>query len=123
MSAKHLELGKNGEELAIAYFLERGYTLVATNWRAGKYEIDLIVRDKKQLVVVEVKTRTSNALAEPETAVTREKQRMLIQAADIYVQRYRIPLEVRFDIVSVIIAGSRHRVKHITDAFYPTLYR
>lgn len=120
--AEHNELGKAGEQIACKFFVEKGCKILEKNWRSGKYEIDLIVVDRNELVVVEVKTRTSNQLMEPETSVTREKQRMLVQAAHLYVQRNNIDKAVRFDIISIIIAQDNYRIKHIADAFYPTIY-
>lgn len=119
--ADHNELGKSGEQLAVDHLKKQGYKILETNWRAGKFEIDVIAQGKDQLIVAEVKTRTSNFLMEPEAAVTKDKQRMLIKAADIYVQRKNIELEVRFDIISIVISGEEFRLNHIEDAFYPTM--
>lgn len=119
--AEHNELGKSGEQIAVEHLTKKGYTILEKNWRAGKFEIDIIARSPKQIIVAEVKTRTSNFLAEPEAAVTRDKQRMLIKAADIYVQRNNLDLDVRFDIISIVIAKDDFRLNHIEDAFYPTM--
>lgn len=119
--AEHNELGKSGEQLAVDLLKQKGYTILETNWRSGKFEIDIIAQTDKQLIIAEVKTRTSNFLMEPEAAVTKDKRRMLIRAADIYVQRNNIELEVRFDIISIVIAKEQFRINHIEDAFYPTL--
>lgn len=119
--AEHNELGKSGEQIALDYLKGKGYKILETNWHAGKFEIDIIASTGKQLVVAEVKTRTSNRLQEPEAAVTRDKQRMLVKAADVYVQRHNIDLEVRFDIISIVIAKDKFLINHFEDAFYPTL--
>ncbi len=119
--AEHNELGKSGEQIAVEHLKNKGYKILETNWHAGKYEIDIIARGPRQIVVAEVKTRNSNFLMEPEAAVTKDKQRMLIKAADIYVQRNNIDLEVRFDIISVVIAKEEFRINHIEDAFYATM--
>lgn len=119
--AEHNELGKSGEQLAVDHLKQKGYTILETNWRSGKFEIDIIAQTDKQLIIAEVKTRTSNFLMEPEAAVTKDKRRMLIRAADIYVQRKNIELEVRFDIISIVIAKEQFKLNHIEDAFYPTL--
>lgn len=119
--AEHNELGKSGEQIALDFLKEKGYKILETNWHAGKFEIDIIAQTQKQLIVAEVKTRTSNWLQEPEAAVTRDKQRMLVKAADVYVQRHNIDLEVRFDIISIVIAKDKFLINHFEDAFYPTL--
>jgi len=119
--AEHNDLGKKGEEIAAAFLEKKGYVILEKNWRQWKNEIDLIAMDGKYLVIVEVKTRQSNFFGEPETAVTREKQRALIRAANAYVRYRNIPSEVRFDILSIIISKTSEQIHHIVDAFYPTL--
>ena len=116
----HLELGKKGEEHAIQYILTKGYTLLEKNWRSGKLEVDIIAEDiaKKQLVIIEVKTRTSNYFIEPEIAVDRQKQRFLVLAANRYVQYKNIHLETRFDIIAITIVKEKMHLNHIEDAFY-----
>lgn len=118
MSAIH-DLGKQGEELAARFLAEKGYSILETNWRFGRNELDLIAREGSIIVVAEVKTRHSNALGEPEMAVTREKQRAIIRSANAYIRWKRLGAEVRFDIVSIIIRGETVTINHIPDAFYP----
>ncbi len=115
------KLGKEGEDTATALLEKKGYRILERNWRWGKEEIDIIAADGPFLVVVEVKTRTSNAFAEPETAVTRNKQRILVRAANAYARYHRHPGEVRFDIVTIISKPGGEEVNHIPDAFYATL--
>lgn len=119
--ADHIKTGKSGEEIARDYLISIGYEILETNWRSGKYEIDLIARSGKQLVIAEVKTRCVNYLIEPEAAVTADKQKLLIRAANSYVQRFQYDCDVRFDIISVVVAKNEHKIRHIIDAFYPTL--
>jgi putative endonuclease len=119
--AEHNDIGKAGEVLAQKHLKEKGYIILETNWRHGKDEIDIIAIDGKFLVIVEVKTRQSNWLGEPEISVNRDKQRFLVRAADIYIQRHNIDKETRFDIVSVLLKNEKATINHIVDAFYPTL--
>jgi len=119
--AEHNDLGERGEELAKSFLTGKGFEILETNWRFGKNEIDLIIKDKDYLVIVEVKTRTSAYFGEPEIFVNKNKQRMLIRAANHYIQKNNINIETRFDIISVIISAGKHTVHHIPDAFYPTL--
>jgi len=118
MAALH-ELGKKGEELAAQYLKEKGYKILETNWRFGHNELDLVAEDGDTLVVVEVKTRQSNALGDPEMAVTREKQRSIIRSANAYVKWKQRNIEVRFDIISILAHGEKVSINHIPDAFYP----
>ena len=119
--AEHNELGKKGEDIAAAYLEKKGYRILEKNWRQWRNEIDLIAVDGKYLVIVEVKTRQSNFFGEPETAVTRDKQKTLIRAANAYIRYKNTDLEVRFDIISIILSKESEQIHHMEDAFYPTL--
>ena len=117
--AEHNEKGLAGEELAAEYLKQKGYTILETNWRFGKEEIDIIAREKDVLVVAEVKTRSGSFFGEPEEFVNRQKQKHLIKAANAYVEKNELDLEVRFDIVGVILTGKSHSINHVEDAFQP----
>jgi putative endonuclease len=119
--AEHNETGKKGEELAVNFLKKKGYKILETNWRLGGNEIDIIAMDGDFLVVAEVKTRTSNTFGEPEIAVTKEKQKALIRAANAYVRIKQIDKETRFDIVSIILVKDKEQIHHIEDAFYPLI--
>jgi putative endonuclease len=117
----HNELGKKGEEIAADYLADLGYKIRDRNWRWGKDEIDIIAETDKFIVIVEVKTRSTSYFGEPEESVDRQKQRFLVRAADGYVNQKEIDLEVRFDIISIIFESGKQTIRHIEDAFYPTL--
>jgi putative endonuclease len=119
--AEHNETGQKGEVLAANYLKNKGYTVLETNWRFKNLEADIIASIGDTMVVAEVKTRKTNFFGEPETFVTKQKQRNLIRAAHEYVQIKELNLEVRFDIISVIMNNSGNQVNHIESAFYPLL--
>lgn len=119
--AEFHNLGQAGEEEAVKYLVERGYKILMRNWKAGKHEIDIIAETNEFIVFVEVKTRSEDFLINPSEAVTREKQRSIIFAADTFIKRYGIDKESRFDIITVIKKGLSFQTEHIEDAFYPTL--
>jgi len=119
--AEHNELGKKGEEMAREYLAQKGYQILETNWRVGNYEVDIIATNKKFIVFAEVKTRCTNTFGEPEEFVTKQKQNFLIRAAEMFIEKKNIKEEVRFDIISVLVSGTRRQINHIEDAFYPTL--
>ncbi len=116
-----IELGKSGEDIATEYLVQKGYKILERNWRLGKNEIDIIARDGDFVVIVEVKTRSSNLFAEPETAVTRDKQRILVRAANAFMNFRKQKGEVRFDVMAILIQPASQQVNHIVDAFYATL--
>ena len=101
--------------------LDKGYDILALNWRFKKAEIDIIAQQKETLVIVEVKTRTSIDFERPQEAVTISKQRHLVRAADAYIQENEIDLECRFDVISVLILNQKVEIEHIEDAFMPLL--
>lgn len=120
--AAHNELGALGEQIALEYLLGLGYQILEKNWSNGHKEIDIIAKDDDTIVIVEVKTRRSTFLVEPEASVDVFKQRHLIWAANSYVNKYQYDLDVRFDIISIVIdRNNEKRIEHIQDAFYPSL--
>jgi putative endonuclease len=120
MSESH-DLGKIGEELATDHLNKAGYKILFRNWKWGRHEIDIIAENKEYVVFAEVKTRTDDYQMHPVTAVTREKQKSIILAADGYIKRYNNKKESRFDVITVIKKGDQFEIDHIEDAFYPTL--
>ena len=116
-----IELGKTGEDYAARYLEKRGYRILDRNWKWGREELDIIARDGNFIVIVEVKTRHSNSLADPGTCVNPKKQRILARAAQAYI-RYKSMLgEIRFDIIVIVLNNSNITVNHVRDAFYATL--
>ena len=116
------ELGKIGEDLAVEYLQDKGYQILERNWRSGHKEIDIIaLSDDGVLIIVEVKTRKSDDFGEPDIAVGITKQRMLIWAADAYVRYKNLDVDVRFDIISIVISDAEPEIEHIEDAFISPL--
>ncbi|WP_455498719.1 YraN family protein [Coprobacter sp.] len=119
--AKHNQIGKSGEEYAMEYLIARGYVIRDINWKNGKLELDIVAYKDRTLIIVEVKTRSSEQFEHPEDAVDNRKIRHIIDATDAYIQKYDLPFEVRFDIISVIRKENEYKIEHIPDAFYPPL--
>ena len=113
-------LGTRGEELAAAFLTRAGLEVVARNYRSRLGEIDLVARDRDELVFVEVKTRSSTAFGEPAEAVSPRKARRLRTLAARWLAERRPPYttELRFDVVSVLRSriGAAH-VVHLRGAF------
>ncbi|MEI6683561.1 MAG: YraN family protein [Bacteroidota bacterium] len=117
----NIGMGKTGEDLAVALLERKGYRILDRNWRWGKEELDIVAIDGTFLVIVEVKSRSSAIFADPETAVTRNKQKIMVRAANAYARYRRHPGEVRFDIITVLNGPGGEHVNHMVDAFYATL--
>jgi putative endonuclease len=116
---KHDVLGKWGEAYALKQLLDLGYSLKARNYKFNRMEIDLIMTDGQTLVVGEVKTRHSAELGEPWRAVNLAKQKQLIRVANYFAKSIEWPVEVRFDVVSIVHNSNHTDLTHIKDAFSP----
>lgn len=115
--AEHNDFGATGEQLAREFLVNQGYTLLETNWRYLSHEVDIIAQKDDILAFVEVKTRNSRFLGEPEVFVSRTQQKSYIAVANAYVQQHNRSEEVRFDIISIVINSKERSVKHIPGAF------
>ncbi|HEY9114538.1 MAG TPA: YraN family protein, partial [Bacteroidales bacterium] len=116
--AKHHELGKKGELIAIDFLKEKGFEILETNFRLEKDEIDIIAKDGATIVFVEVKTRSTNYFGEPEIAVGANKMEFLLRAAENYLISKNLNSEIRFDIISIVLNSRQKKIRHIVDAFY-----
>jgi putative endonuclease len=113
------EIGEKGEKLAARYLADLGYQIRERNWHFGHNEIDIIALDGDELVIVEVKARTSDQYEHPSEAVTKQKITHIVEAAEGYIQLHEIDLETRFDVITVIFYGQEYELEHFKDAFYP----
>ena len=112
-------LGQTGEEAALNYLKDNGYSIRQQNWRYRRIELDIIAETPHYLVVVEVKSRRNTLFTDPYKAVNYAKVRRLVNAAHAYVLRYGINKEVRFDIIEVVSTANGFTINHIADAFVP----
>ena len=116
--ATHNELGREGEQLACSYLQAKGYAILHRNYRYRKAEIDIIAKLGELLVIVEVKYRSNNYVANIAEAVNKKKINLLVMAADHYVSSHDLKLEVRFDIITILKNSDTPTIEHIEDAFY-----
>jgi len=117
--AEHNILGNRGEDAATNFLVKKGYKIKARNWRFGKLEIDIIAEIKDFIVFIEVKSRSGTYFEQPFQAVTKKKQKFIINAANAYIENFKIDLEARFDIISIVQEKGKLKINHIEDAFYP----
>jgi putative endonuclease len=115
--AQNHDLGKQGEDLAFKHILSLGYKILERNWCFRKMEIDLIARDKNQLVFLEVKTRANDKFGKPFEFVSLNKQKLMVRGANFYLEQKNILAEARFDIISITL-HPQLKLEHIQDAFY-----
>jgi len=119
--ATHNDLGRRGESIAKAHLEADGYEIMDENWCHGKAEIDLIAYKDRQIIFVEVKTRSGSAFGQPQDFVDRRKQKLLATAAAEYIYLMNHQGELRFDIIAILFTGTEsYKLNHIEDAFWPS---
>ena len=108
------EIGKVGENLAVQYLQELGYIIVERNFVAKQGEIDIVARDKEELVFIEVKTRTNNLFGKPIDAVNTPKQKHLISTVKYYLYSKHLENEfVRLDVIEIYLQEKSYKINHI----------
>jgi putative endonuclease len=109
---------RDGEEAALRTYRERGYMLLARNWRCPLGELDLVLSRGDEVVFCEVKSRRPSAFGAPFEAVGRDKQRKLRSLAQAFCAAERTRAETyRFDVASVTMGPGGTDVYVFEDAF------
>jgi len=113
-----ITLGRKGEILAASFLRRSGYSIREINFRCPIGEIDIVAKEKGELVFVEVKTRKSSQLGYPEQAVGIRKQRKMSQLALWYLQEKKlVDVNARFDVVAILVLPSGNEIRLIKNAF------
>ncbi len=107
-----------GEEIAVRHLRRHGYKILRRNFRAPRGgEVDIVCRQGKELVFVEVKTRSSEEFGRPLDAVDQKKRRLIIRGAMKWLRLLDMPdITFRFDVVEVL-TGPSGEVRVIENAF------
>lgn len=116
----HLRRGELGERAAKKRLKKLGLKFLTANFSSKRGEIDLIFRDQDCLVFVEVKTRSDESWARPAAAVNARKKRLLSLTAMDYLKLLKDPqVEIRFDIVEVLLAPNEkiREIRHLPNTF------
>jgi putative endonuclease len=114
-----VDLGRRGEEAAVARYRASGYRVLARNWRCPLGEIDLVLERGSTLVFCEVKTRRGSAFGGPYEAVGWQKQRKLEQLAEAFLAASPEPArDVRFDVASVSVDRSGRLSVHLFESAF-----
>lgn len=113
-------VGRRGEDLAAEYLAERGWRVLARNYRAGPKEIDIVAARDGVVAFVEVKTRSTTTGGGALEPIRRLKQRAVVAAARRWMHENRQRAQVyRFDAVGVALKGGRAIIEHVPDAWRP----
>ena len=118
MQKSNTEKGRIGEEMALVFLRKKGFKILATNWRFRHLELDIIAKDGDMLVFVEVKMRSTALFGPPEDALSSQKVRHLLNAAEAYIFEKDYQGDSRFDVVSIISPyGKKAELEYFEDAF------
>jgi len=116
----HFRKGFLAERRACLFLQSHGLTIVERNYWTARGEIDLIVRDRHETVFIEVKFRSSDKLAPPESAVDRHKQKNIRTVAREYIRHKNLdPASCRFDIIAITHGSfwKKPDIRWLKDAF------
>ncbi len=115
----HESVGARGEQAAALYLERLGMQVIDRNWRTARGELDIVALDGEELVVVEVKARTSGDTGTPEEAVSPRKQQRIARMAEAYIAANGLDgCPVRFDVIAIRVLGDhRALLRHHRGAF------
>ena len=111
------ETGRIGEDIATIYLQQSGYTIIERNFECKIGEIDIIAKDKNEIVFIEVKTRASALYGLPKEAVDQTKKKHIYRSAEFYIYiRHLENYPVRIDVIEVYKKQGKFKVHHIKNA-------
>ena len=116
--ADHNDLGTIGEQYAVDYLLKKGYEIRHRNYRYLKAEIDIIAQKLDAIIILEVKTRSTDFIENLSELITPKKIKLLVMATNHYMLDNDLDLEVQFDIMIVHKEKGAFKLNHIENAFY-----
>lgn len=107
------DIGKEGEKAASSFLEKKGYSILTTNYRVRKSEVDIIAKQGDTVVFVEVKKRRNTHYGMPESFVSESQQERIQRAAEHYQEEENWNGEIRFDIIAI----EKNDIHHFEDAF------
>lgn len=106
--------GMSGEALAQSFLMKKKYSILEVNYRVKFGEIDIIAKDGKTIVFVEVKKRQTLQFGRPIEAVDNRKVQIIKKVAEVYLMMKHIPYaDVRFDVIEIV----GDQINHVENAF------
>ena len=118
MEKYNYNLGKLGEKIAEKYLIKNKYTIIEKNFYSRQGEIDIIAEEKntKEIVFIEVKTRTNSKYGRPKDAVTINKRKHMYKTARYYLYKNKNNNQfIRFDVIEIVIRGKKDWLNHIKN--------
>lgn len=112
------ETGDLGERQVSSFIVEKGYIVSARNYRTKYGEIDIIAENNKEILFIEVKTRSKSPFGKPQDYVNLQKKRRIFMTASNYLRSNGFGLKPRFDVAEVMVSGERViEINYIENAF------
>jgi putative endonuclease len=120
MKTDKQKLGGVGEDMAVEYLQKKGYKIIERNFQHNQYELDIICQDKKELVIVEVKSVRVPEFGSGEARISRKKQAAIFKASYAYLDRRSrfAGMDVRFDVICVKLNCYPAQINHHKGAFW-----
>lgn len=111
--------GRLGEKITREYLTRQGLPITESNWRFGNHlEIDIISQQGDEIAFIEVKTRNGKYNS-PEDAINIKKMKLMVKAANIYLQRLEQDFTARFDVALIEGSPEDYEFTYLKDAFIP----
>jgi putative endonuclease len=118
MTKSRQDFGLLGERIAARWLVRQGWSVLDHRFRAGRRDIDLVMRREQEVAFVEVKARRGQEFGSPVEAVHHRKRQELSRAAKVWVDRFgTAEFAYRFDVMGILVEGDNVRVKYIPNAF------
>ena len=114
------KIGSFGEMLVITYLENMNYEILDKNYKTKFGEIDIIAKDKKEYVFIEVKTRTSSKYGMPSEAVDFNKEKHIKKSSQVYVYLNNLENKyIRYDVIEVyFINKNKYYINHLKNNFF-----
>lgn len=108
------DFGNSGEDIAVQYLKSHGHIILKRNFYCKQGEIDIITKDKNEIVFIEVKSRSNTEYGLPSESVTKQKIQHLYKTAGYFLYKNKMLNEfVRFDVVEILIKSGKFNINHI----------
>lgn len=108
------ELGKLGEKIATEYLEKNKYQILKRNFYCRHGEIDIVAKDKNEIVFIEVKTRSNRNFGRPSEAVNRIKQKHMYKSAKYFLYKANcLNYLIRFDVIEILLENGKFDINHI----------
>ncbi len=115
-----MKLANGGEDISCVFLQKNGYNILERNFECKQGEIDIVAWEeaKKELVFIEVKTRTNRQFGMPAEAVNEPKKKHIYKAAEYYIYINRIKhTYIRIDVIEVYLIRNKVKINHIKQIF------